>query len=157
VVWAVAAALLVGVGIGSAGGDAEDVSAGTADAAPSTSATAPSPVDPVPATTPAPATVTVTETPAPVATSTAPPTATAPVVDVTMPALVGLDLQSAQNAIQANGIFLSRSHDLLGMRNQVVDSNWLVCTQNIPAGEQVTGEAEGLIDLGVVKREELCA
>ncbi len=24
------------------------------------------------------------------------------------------------------------------------------------AGEQVTGDAEGLIDLGVVKREELC-
>jgi hypothetical protein len=102
--------------------------------------------------------VTVTQTPAPAATSSAPApvTATAPVVDFAMPALVGLDLQSAQNAIQANGVFLSRSHDLLGMRNQVVDSNWVVCTQNIPAGEQVTGDAEGLIDLGVVEREELC-
>jgi hypothetical protein len=73
-----------------------------------------------------------------------------------MPALVGLDLQTAQNVIQGNGVFLSRSHDLLGMRNQVLDSNWVVCTQNIPVGQQVTGDAEGLIDLGVVKREESC-
>jgi hypothetical protein len=99
--------------------------------------------------------VTVTETPAPVP-SPAPATATAPVVDFAMPDLVGLDLQTAQNVIQGNGVFLSRSHDLLGMRTQVLDSNWVVCTQNIPVGQQVTGDAEGLIDLGVVKREEPC-
>jgi len=148
-VWAVAAALVVGVGIGNAGDESEEASA---SAAASTSAT-PSPVAVAPPTTQAPVTVTVTQTPPP-ATSSAP--ATTPVVDFAMPDLVGLDLQTAQNMIQGDGVFLSRSHDLLGMRNQVLDSNWVVCTQNIPAGQQVTGDAEGLIDLGVVKREESC-
>ncbi len=150
-VWAVAAALLVGVGIGNTGGESGQASA---SAAASTSATPSSPTV-APTTTPAPDTVTVTQTPPPV-TSSAPAPVTAPVVDFTMPDLVGIDLQSAQNTIQGNGVFLSRSHDLLGMRNQVLDSNWVVCTQSIPAGQQVTGDAEGLIDLGVVKREESC-
>ena len=150
-VWAVAAALLVGVGIGNAGGESGQASS---PAAASTS-TAPSSATVAPTTTPAPVTVTVTQTPPPV-TSSAPAPVTAPVVDFTMPDLVGIDLQTAQNTIQGNGVFLSRSHDLLGMRNQVLDSNWVVCTQSIPAGQQVTGDAEGLIDLGVVKREESC-
>jgi hypothetical protein len=92
-----------------------------------------------------------------------PPTAAAPttqappaVVNFTMPNFVGMDLQSAQNLVQTFGPFFSRSHDLLGSRRQVVDSNWMVCDQNIPAGQQVTGNAEGLIDFGVVKREESC-
>ncbi len=152
VVWAVAAALVVGVGIGNAGGETEEASSSAAAAS---SSSAPSPADGTPI--PAPVTVTVTETPAPVTSSAPPPaTATAPVVDFAMPDLVGLDLQTAQNTIQADGVFLSRSHDLLGMRNQVLDSNWVVCTQNIPVGQQVTGDAEGLIDLGVVQREESC-
>jgi hypothetical protein len=79
-----------------------------------------------------------------------------PVVDFAMPNFVGMDLQSAQNLVQEHGVWLSRSHDLLGGRNQVLDSNWIVCDQNIPAGQQVTGDAEGLIDFGVVKREEPC-
>jgi hypothetical protein len=73
-----------------------------------------------------------------------------------MPDVVGMDLQSAQNLIQTNGVFFRTTHDLLGSRHQVLDSNWIVCTQNIPAGQQVTGNAEGAIDLGVVKREESC-
>ena len=73
-----------------------------------------------------------------------------------MPDVVGTDLQSAQNLIQSHGVFLTVSHDLLGSRNQVLDSNWLVCDQNVPPGQQVTGDAEGQIDFGVVKREELC-
>ena len=149
VVWAVAAALVVGVGIGNAGGEAEEATTGTAGAAASTDEVEPSPSAVTP-TTPAPAPVTAT--PAPGTTSPAP----APVVDFAMPDLGGLDLQTAQNIIQGNGVFLTRSHDLLGMRNQVLDSNWVVCTQSIPAGQQVTGDAEGLIDLGVVKREEFC-
>ena len=73
--------------------------------------------------------MTITRTPAPAATSSAPApvTAAAPVVDFALPALVGLDLQSAQNAIQANGVLLSRSHDLRGMRSQVVYSNRVAC------------------------------
>ena len=94
-------------------------------------------------------------------TSTAAPTTSAPVasptgVDFAMPDVVGMDLQSAQDLIQTHGVFLSVSHDLRGSRNQVLDSNWLVCDQNIPPGQRVSGDAEGKIDLGVVKREESC-
>jgi hypothetical protein len=73
-----------------------------------------------------------------------------------MPDAVGLNLQSAQNLIQTFGVFLTTSHDLLGARNQLVDSNWMVCDQNVPPGQRVTGDAEGLINFGVVKREEAC-
>jgi len=97
------------------------------------------------------------ETPAPAPpTSTAPPAPTTPAVSFTMPDFVGMDLQSAQDLVQTNGVWLSVSHDLLGSRNQAIDSNWMVCDQNIPAGQQVTGEAEGTIDFGVVKRGEIC-
>jgi beta-lactam-binding protein with PASTA domain len=88
----------------------------------------------------------------------APTTEAAPAATFAMPDFVGMDLQSAQDLVQTSGVWLSVSHDLLGSRNQVVDSNWLVCTQNIPAGQQVSAEAdaEGEIDFGVVKREESC-
>ena len=92
-------------------------------------------------------------------TSTAPPAPTTPAepaVDFAMPDFVGMDLQSAQDLVQTNGVWLSVSHDLLGSRNQAIDSNWMVCDQNIPPGAQVAGDAEGQIDLGVVKREEFC-
>lgn len=91
--------------------------------------------------------------------STAPPAPTTPaepVVDFSMPDFVGMDLQSAQDLVQTNGVFFSVSHDLLGSRSQAIDSNWIVCDQNIPAGQQVTGDVEGAIDFGVVKREEGC-
>jgi|tagenome__1003787_1003787.scaffolds.fasta_scaffold20988520_9 hypothetical protein len=89
----------------------------------------------------------------------APPPTTEPAprpVNFAMPNFVGTDLQTAQNLVQTNGVFLSLSHDLLGSRNQLVDSNWMVCDQNIPAGQQVSGDVEGKIDFGVVKREESC-
>ena len=88
--------------------------------------------------------------------SPVPTTQAAPVVDFAMPSVVGMDLQSAQDLIQTNGVFLSLSHDLLGTRNQVLDANWRVCTQNVAAGQRVTGDVEGAIDLGVVKLEETC-
>jgi hypothetical protein len=96
--------------------------------------------------------------PAPPPSSQAPtPTAAAPTgVDFVMPDVVGMDLQSAQNLVQAHGVFLTVSHDLRGSRNQVLDSNWRVCDQNIPPGQRVTGDMEGEIDFGVVKREEPC-
>ena len=73
-----------------------------------------------------------------------------------MPNMVGVNLQVAQNTMQANGVMYSVSHDLLGLRNQVLDGNWQVCTQNVPAGQQVVGNVEGQIDFGVVKLEERC-
>jgi hypothetical protein len=118
--------------------------------------------------TPAPIAPTSTVPPAPVAPTAAPPTTVPPtaappttqaapvVVDFVMPSVVGMTLQDAQDLIQTNGVFLSLSHDLLGTRNQVLDANWRVCTQNVPAGQRVTGDAEGVIDLGAVKLEEPC-
>lgn len=101
---------------------------------------------------------TQSEAPAP-PTSTPPPAPTTPAepaVSFAMPDFVGMDLQSAQDLVQTNGVWFSVSHDLLGSRNQALDSNWLVCDQNIPAGHQVTGDVEGTIDFGVVKRGEVC-
>jgi hypothetical protein len=110
----------------------------------------------------APVTVTVTPEASEVAESAPsesaedPTTADVPVVDFVMPDFTGIDLQTAQNTVQDNGVFLSVSHDLRGSRNQMLDSNWIVCTQNIPAGERVTGDVEGKIDFGAVKRGESC-
>ncbi|MCT2585952.1 PASTA domain-containing protein [Actinophytocola gossypii] len=75
-----------------------------------------------------------------------------------MPSVVGMSLQDAQDSIQAltgGAVFYSDSHDLTGEdRNQVLDANWQVCTQNIPAGTPIT--ATSAIDLGAVKLTETC-
>ena len=110
----------------------------------------------VPAPAPAPAPVAAVPTPAPVAVVSAAPSPAAAVVDFAMPDMVGANLQVAQNTMQDNGVFWSVSHDLLGIREQVVDGNWQVCDQNVPAGQRVTGQVEGAIDFGVVKLEERC-
>lgn len=115
-----------------------------------------------------PATVTVTsQAPAPVAApTTASPTTSAPApvaaattpagVDFPMPDLTGQVLQDAQDAMQSLGVVFSTSHDALGTRMQVLDRDWKVCDQNVPAGQQVTGNVEGQIDFGVVKLSETC-
>ncbi|MGY1684470.1 MULTISPECIES: PASTA domain-containing protein [unclassified Geodermatophilus] len=143
--------VLLSVGV-LASGCGSDETAAASDASTS-SATSASASAPAPESTPAPAPVPST-TAAP--TTPAPTTPAAPVVDFAMPSVVGMTLQDAQDLIQANGVLLSLSHDLLGTRNQVLDANWRVCTQNVPAGQRVTGAAEGTIDLGVVKLEESC-
>ena len=75
-----------------------------------------------------------------------------------MPDLLGQDLQSAQDAVQSasgNPVFFSVSHDLSGGdRNQIIDRNWKVCTQNVPAGATFTDDTN--IDFGVVKLQEAC-
>ena len=134
--------LSLAVSLSACGGEDDELS-GSADASPSVVAQEP--------VTTAPSTAVVAPPPAP--TTTAAP---APPAMFAMPDFTGLDLQTAQNLVQDNGVFLSVSHDLLGSRNQVVDSNWIVCTQNIAAGQQISTEAEGEIDFGVVKREERC-
>ncbi|MFI7673045.1 PASTA domain-containing protein [Actinophytocola sp. NPDC049390] len=76
----------------------------------------------------------------------------------TMPNLVGETLQDAQDRIQAltgGAVFLTVSHDLTGQdRNQVLDRNWRVCTQNLAPGEALSPESE--VDFGVVKLDESC-
>ncbi|WP_138732012.1 hypothetical protein [Modestobacter excelsi] len=114
-----------------------------------------------------PATVTVTsQAPAPAAvpTTASPTSAQAPVatattpagVDFPMPDMTGQVLQDAQDAMQSLGVMFSTSHDALGSRMQVLDRDWQVCDQSVPAGQQVTGNAEGQIDFGVVKLSETC-
>jgi hypothetical protein len=125
-------------------GDAESDSAASSE--PSTAAPT-TPLQQSPSEAPAPPTSTA---------PAAPTTPAEPAVDFSMPDFAGMDLQSAQNLVQTNGVWLSVSHDLLGSRSQAIDSNWMVCDQNIPAGQQVTGDVEGAIDFGVVKRSEVC-
>ncbi|SOC50272.1 PASTA domain-containing protein [Blastococcus aggregatus] len=159
--WGVVGGLaVIGLGgalIGGIGG-----ASGTSAVASSSSAISPSSEAPstAPSTTPSRATPTSTvpSTPAAAPTlTTVPPTTASPsAVDFVMPDLVGTDLQSAQDAVQELGVFYSVSHDLLGSRNQVNDSNWIVCDQNVAPGERVTGDVEGQLDFGVVKREESC-
>jgi hypothetical protein len=76
----------------------------------------------------------------------------------TMPNLVGMGLQEAQDAIQeltGYGIAITTSHDATGAnRMQISDRNWKVCTQNVPPGATITRETR--IDFGAVKVEESC-
>lgn len=75
-----------------------------------------------------------------------------------MPNLVGSNLQAAQDQIQAvtgNPIFITLSHDATGRgRNQVLDSNWKVCSQNVAPGAPFTEGTK--IDFGAVKLAEKC-
>jgi predicted component of type VI protein secretion system len=86
------------------------------------------------------------------------PTTPAPAQQWKMPNLVGSNLQQAQDQIQAltgNAIFITTSHDATGKhRNQVLDSNWKVCSQNVSAGTPIAAGTE--IDFGAVKLAELC-
>lgn len=69
-----------------------------------------------------------------------------------MPNVVCLDLQQAQDTIQAAGVFFSRSDDATGQgRAQVMDRNWIVVAQTPAAGAPV-GELEAV--LSVVKDDE---
>lgn len=102
-----------------------------------------------------------------IAPATSPPTTVAPVAASTMPPpraqgassrlpnVVGLDLQLAQDTLQAAGFYALSSHDATGQnRNQVVDRNWQVCDQTPPGGTMATPDTA--VDLGAVKDEETC-
>ena len=66
-----------------------------------------------------------------------------------MPNVVCMNLQDAQDKIQENGVFFSRSFDATGDgRNQIIDSNWIVVSQDPPAGSPIR---EGEANLGAVK------
>jgi hypothetical protein len=76
----------------------------------------------------------------------------------TMPDLVGRDLQSAQDTVQqmtGYAIAATVAHDATGAgRPQVVDRDWTVCTQSVPAGATI--DPDSMIDFGVVQRGESC-
>ena len=77
----------------------------------------------------------------------------------TMPNLVGMNLQDAQDAIQQltnNDVFYTRSTDLTGQaRNQLMDRNWQVCASTPAPGESFNRDTA--IDFGVVRIDsEIC-
>lgn len=87
-------------------------------------------------------------------TTTVPPPAPAPAprVSATMPNVLCMNLQSAQNAIQARGVFYSRSRDATGQgRSQIIDSNWVVVDQYPAPGSPI---GEGTAVLSVVQYGE---
>ena len=108
-----------------------------------TTTTTTRPTTTVPVTTPVAVAPVAPVQPAPVA-----PTVTTPTL-VPMPAVVCMNLQTAQNTIQAAGVFFSRSADATGAgRKQVLDSNWVVVGQQPSPGELI-GEGDAV--LSVVK------
>ncbi|MDQ0779672.1 hypothetical protein QF026_008138 [Streptomyces aurantiacus] len=73
----------------------------------------------------------------------------------TVPDLVGMGLQSAQDKAQESGFYGLTSHDALGRdRMQAFDRNWKVCSQNVRAGASKSTDTD--LDLGAVKLEENC-
>lgn len=150
----VMAAVLLALALPACGGGAseEDVQDAVADALASQKATAPAPT----AAQPAPTAAAPVTAPTP---ATVEPSPLPALVDFAMPNLAGSNLQDAQNEIQKLGVFLSVSHDLLGSRSQVLDSNWQVCDQTPAPGTPISGPAadyEGEFDLGAVKLTESC-
>ncbi len=72
-----------------------------------------------------------------------------------MPALVGVNLQEAQNLLQARGSFLLTQTDGTGQdRFQMLDLGWKVCAQD-PAAGSVT-DIVTLVELITVKLSETC-
>ena len=89
--------------------------------------------------------------PAPAAPAPAPAAPTT----FTMPALVGVNLQLAQDTLQAAGSYVMDQTDASGLtRVQVNDSNWQVCTQNPAPGAVVPTDT--VVTLGSVKLTETC-
>ncbi|MFE2292010.1 hypothetical protein [Streptomyces sp. NPDC059452] len=72
-----------------------------------------------------------------------------------VPDFVGMGLQSAQDAAQAEGFYSLKSHDSAGRgRMQALDRNWKVCSQNIASGK--VAPTDTTLDFGTVKLEETC-
>jgi len=149
--------LFLGVGIGASGGSSDTKTAADSKAAPTMTTTATATVTAKPAAKaanqakPAP-TLTITKT---VTSKPKPPAAADKGDRVTVPNFVGQGLQAAQDAAQAKGFYLLKSHDSTGGgRLQVFDRNWKVCTQNRAAGKTVPADTE--LDFGTVKLEESC-
>lgn len=101
-------------------------------------------------------TATKTVTQAPAAGSTDDAKADAPAEEtIAVPDFVGMGLQEAQDAAQAEGFFMLTSHDNTGAgRMQVFDRNWKVCDQNYAAGKTISASTE--LDFGTVKLSETC-
>ncbi|MCW5253153.1 hypothetical protein [Streptomyces sp. SHP 1-2] len=75
--------------------------------------------------------------------------------DLTVPDVVGMGLQSAQDRAQETGFLALGSHDALGRgRMQAFDRNWKVCNQTPAAGTRAPSDTR--LDFGAVKLREEC-
>ena len=82
------------------------------------------------------------------------PTAT-PEAKFTMPKVVGMNLQLAQDLLQSKGSYILDQVDHKGLlRIQVLDSNWKVCKQSPSPGKVVL--ASTVVTLSSVKLTERC-
>lgn len=100
-------------------------------------ACSPTPTPTAPATT---ATVTAAE-PAEPAAPTEPPTTAAETC--TVPDVVGMVHQAAQDTMQAAGLFKLREEDATGQgRMLVIDRNWTTTAQSVAAGQVVDCDTE---------------
>ncbi|MCX6468860.1 MAG: hypothetical protein NTW76_06055 [Corynebacteriales bacterium] len=140
--------ILVVAGIAGGGGDDSPNSAAASSTAPVSTVTVSAE-----ATTTTEPTQAAPVAPPETATSTPTPQAQVPQAEGgVMPAVVCLDLQAAQDLIQENGVFFSRSEDATGQgRLQVIDRNWIVVAQDPAPGSPVS-EAQAV--LSVVKDSE---
>jgi len=104
----------------------------------------------------------IAPSPSPSATESSPspsptpsPTETVAATTFIMPDLLGKDLQSAQDELQALGSFVLDQEDASGEgRVQVLDSNWQVCTQSVKAGDDAP--IDEIVLLAAVKDDEHC-
>jgi len=82
------------------------------------------------------------------------PSAT-PEAKFTMPRVVGMNLQLAQDLLQSKGSYILDQVDHKGLfRIQVLDSNWKVCKQTPASGKVVL--ASTVVTLASVKLTERC-
>ncbi len=82
--------------------------------------------------------------------------ATAAPVLVAMPNVMCMNLQAAQDLIQEQGVFFSRSKDATGQgRRQVLDANWVVVGQTPTAGELI-GEGDAVLSVVKIGESTLC-
>jgi beta-lactam-binding protein with PASTA domain len=69
----------------------------------------------------------------------------------TVPDVVGMDLQSAQDTLQAHGFYNLGSHDVTGQSSfQILDRDWLVVDQDPPSGAVI--HTSNRVELGVKRR-----
>lgn len=81
-------------------------------------------------------------------------TAAAAATEGVLPDLVGLDLQLAQDTLQAGGWYGMTSYDASGQnRMQLWDRNWVVVVAQTPAAGETVLYSK-IIELGVVKKGE---
>lgn len=143
--------LMIGSGCGAAMGDSQGEGTaidGKARPAPTVTATT---------TVTATATVTATPSVAPAdksAAATPRKTATPAIETATLPNLVGMNHQDAQDTAQAAGFYGLREKDATGMeRLLVLDRNWKVCRQEPAPGKHATDKT---VTLYSVKNDESC-